>query len=188
MKRKIAMLFPMLSLFVLSACTPGHMVVKSTKLDVKAVKPEPGKSAIFVARTTSFGGAVSFETFLDQQMIGVTKGKSYFVKTNITPGTHYVIAKTESFETAKIEFKPDRVYFIQQTPRMGFWMARVTLEPVSAEHMLSEMDESCSYMEYDNSGDVLSEEDFGKAVKDYEREVGEGYHKEFAEYKGFAVK
>ncbi len=186
--RKLLMNFAFLSLFVLTACTPGHMVIKDTKLDVRGVKPEPGKSAVVVARTTSFGGAVSFETFLDRQMIGVTKGKSYFVNTKVSPGVHYLIAKTESFESAKIDFKPDRVYFIQQTPRMGIWMARVTLEPVSVEHLLSEMDEGCSYTEYDNSGDVLSEEDFGKAVKDYEREVGEGYHKDFAGYEGFAVK
>jgi hypothetical protein len=187
--RKLIMAALLFSLFALTACgAPGHMMVKDAGPDIRSIKPQEGKSAIVIARTTSFGCAISFETFLDQQMIGVSKGKGYFVKTNIQPGTHYLIAKTESFETAKINFEAEKVYYIQQTPRMGVWIARVTLTPESPENMASEMDSGCSYMEYDNTGETLSEKDFKEAVADYEREVTEGHHKEFADYKGFPTK
>jgi len=187
--KKLIMAVLLFSLSVLSACgAPGHMMVKETGPDIRSIKPQEGKSALVIARTTSFGAAISFETFLDQKMIGVSRGKCYFVQTDIQPGTHYLIAKTESFETGKIDFEPDKVYYIQQTPRMGVWIARVTLSPVTPEHMASEMDTGCSYMEYDKTGETLSDEDFKEAVTDYEREITEGFHKEFTEYKGFPAK
>jgi len=54
---------------------------------------------------------------------------------------------------------------------------------------MSEMDEKCQLMEYDakNPGPSLTEHEYNEAVTDYEREITEGYHKEFTDYKGFKV-
>lgn len=68
----------MSALFVVSlwGCSgPGHMVEKNDKPDIMTVKADPGKSAIVIARTTNFGGAIEFDTYLDEKMIGVTKKK-----------------------------------------------------------------------------------------------------------------
>lgn len=176
---------------LLSACSPAHMVKKDDHLDIRTVKPNPGKAALVVARTTSFGGAINFFTYLNRKIIGVTKGKSCFVKTDIEPGMQYLIARTESLESGKLQFEPDTVYYVQQSPRIGWVVARVTLSPVTLDHLLPEIgDGGCTSYVLDEKDptDDLSEHEYQEAVTDYEREVKEGFHKEFAEYKGLKVK
>ena len=55
-------------LFLVSACAttaPRHMMFnENTPLDIRSVIPETGKSALVVARTTNFGGAIEFDTYL----------------------------------------------------------------------------------------------------------------------------
>ena len=175
-----------------SACTPPrHMLVKDNAMvDIRSIKPESGKSALVVARTTIFGGAIEFDTYLDKTMIGVTQRKGYFIKTDVPPGTHYVISKAENMEPIKILFEADRLYYLQQIPRMGVWRARISVAPVTPDELLTTLDDGCKLMEYDpkDPGDDLSDEDYNEAIKDYERELKEGYHKDKAEYRGFESK
>ncbi|HYA82929.1 MAG TPA: hypothetical protein VEH06_05695 [Candidatus Bathyarchaeia archaeon] len=180
-------------LFLVSACGggPGHMLFKEDpSLNVFNIKPETGKAALVVARTTSYGGAVEFETYLDNKMIGVTKWKSYFVKTDVAPGVHYVIIIAENVEPVKINFQPKRVYYIQEIPRMGVWKARVSVALVTPEDLRTSFDNDCKLVVYDikNPGDDLSEKDYQQALRDYDREVKEGSHKEDVGYKGVPVK
>lgn len=178
----------LLAVMVLAACSPAHMVKKDGRLDIRTVRPEPGKAALVIARTTSFGGAINFFTYVDSTFIGVTRGQSCFVKRDIEPGLKYLIARTESLETGKLRFEPDMVYYVQQSPRMGWAVARVTLTPVSPEHLVAEIgDDGCE--EYViNTGDVaedLTDHEYQEAVTDYEREITEGFHGEFTNYKGY---
>ncbi|MDD2336905.1 MAG: hypothetical protein PHD01_10055 [Geobacteraceae bacterium] len=176
---------------LLAACSPAHMVKKGDNLNILTVKPDPGKAALVVARTTVFGGAINFFTYLDHKFIGVTRGKGCFVKTDIAPGTQYLIARTESLETGKLLFEPDKVYYVQESPRIGWVVARVILAPVSPEHLLAEIGEygcECYVIDEKDLAEDLDEHEYNEAVTDYEREIGEGYHKEFTEYKGFTVK
>jgi hypothetical protein len=176
---------------MLPACTPAHMVLKQDNFDIKTVKPNDGKAALVIARTTSLGGAINFHTYIEQNVIGVTKGKSCFVKNDIEPGVKYLIARTESLEEAKINFEPNHIYYVQQSPRVGWWVARVTMTPMSQEQLLSEIgSDGCSLYEMDSKdmADNLTNDEYKEAVTDYERELTEGYHKDFTDYKGFAVK
>lgn len=179
-------------MLMLTACTPpAHMVLKQDNFDIKTVKPNDGKAALVIARTTSFGGLINFHTYIEQNIIGVTQGKSCFVKNDIEPGVKYLIARTESLEEAKINFEPDHIYYVQQSPRMGWWVARVTMTPMSLEQLLSEIGSNgCSLYEMDikDMADNLTNDEYKEAVMDYERELTEGHHKDFTDYKGFAVK
>ena len=174
-----------------AACSPSHMVKQEDNFNIMTVKPEPGKAALVVARTTNFGGAVNFFNYLDRTFIGVTRGKSCFVKKDVEPGLKYLIARTESLETGKIQFEPDKIYYVQESPRIGWVVARVTLAPVTPEHLVEEIgSDGCVVYGIDptDRAQDLTEHEYQEAVTDYEREVGEGYHKEFATYKGFSVK
>ncbi len=175
----------------ISACSPANMVKKDDHFNIMTVKPDQGKAALIIARTTSFGGAINFFTYLDRKLIGITRGKSCFVKNNIDPGQTYLIARTESLETGKIHFEPDTIYYVQQTPRLGWVVARVSLSPESPEHLSSEIGEGgCELYELDanDPGEDLTDHEYNEAVTDYEREISEGFHKEFTEYKGFKAK
>lgn len=176
---------------LMTACSPAHMVKKDEGFDIKTVKPVPGKAALVVARTTSFGGAINFFTYIESQIIGVTKGKGCLVKNDIEPGSKYVIARTESLETGKIDFEPDFVYYVQQSPRMGWVVARVSMKPLTQEQILSEIGSGgCTLYEMDPKDPAkdLTPHEYQEAVTDYERELKEGHHKEFTVYKGFKVR
>jgi len=96
-----------------AASTPRYMAFKEDPaFNIFKIKHEKGNAALVVARATKFGGAIEFDTFLDKKMIGVTQWKSYFVKTNVTPGMHYEITRAESVEPIKINFKPDTIYYL----------------------------------------------------------------------------
>jgi hypothetical protein len=186
---RITILLPLAML--LAACSPAHMVKKDDKLNVATVQPQPGKAALVVARTTSLGGAVNFYTYLGKKAIGVTKGKGCIAKTDIEPGLQYLIARTESLETGKIAFEPDKVYYVQQSPRIGWMVARVSLTPLSQSMMVEEVGtDGCDYYVIDEKDPIedLTEHEYKEAITDYEREITEGHHKEFTEYKGTALK
>ncbi|MFA5074015.1 MAG: hypothetical protein WC539_09005 [Nitrospirota bacterium] len=193
--KRFSFLFLLITLGIfVSACAvtpPRHMAFKEDpSFNIRSVKPEAGKAALIVARTISFGGAIEFDTYLDKKMIGVTQWKSYFVKTDITPGTHYVISKAENKEPAKIDFEPNKIYLMHQIPRIGVWKARVSIALVTFEQLLPGFDDSCRLLTYDskNLGDDLSDSDFNEAVNDYERELREGRHQDHVSYRGLSVK
>jgi hypothetical protein len=65
------------------------------------------------------------------------------------------------------------------------------MTPLSPEQLLSEIgSDGCTLYEMNikDMADNLTSDEYKEAVKDYERELTEGYHKDFADYKGFAVK
>jgi hypothetical protein len=177
---------------VLSACGgPRHMIIKeNSSLNIKTIKPSRGKAALVVARTTGFGGGVEFDTFLDKKMIGVTKGKGYFIKKDVPPGIRYVISKAENMEPIRIKFEPNRVYYLLQIPRTGAWRARISVAPLTPDTLLSSWDDGVKLTEYDtkNPGEDLSDADYKQAIADYEREVQEGLHKEDAKYRGIQAR
>ena len=178
-------------IFLLSACSPAHMVLKQDNFDIRTVKPSDGKAALVIARTTSLGGAINFHTYIEQNIIGVTRGKSCIVKKDIEPGVKYLIARSESLEGTKINFEPNHIYYVQQSPRPGWWVARITFTPMSQEQLLDEIGtDGCSLYEMDltDLADNLTNEEYKEAVTDYERELTEGLHKDFSDYKGFVVK
>lgn len=194
MKRFLFGIMLIALLALVSACAttaPRHMMLnEKSPLNLGSIKPETSKSALVVARTTNFGGAIEFDTYLEKKMIGVTQWKSYFIRTDVNPGVSYVISKAENMEPVKINFEPGRIYFIQQIPRMGVWKARISIALMTPEDLQSMMGDDCKLLTYDpkNPGEDLSDKDYKNAVKDYEREIKEGLHKEYEGYRGVPAK
>jgi hypothetical protein len=65
------------------------------------------------------------------------------------------------------------------------------MTPMSQEQLLSEIgSDGCTLYEMDikDMADNLTNDEYKGAVTDYERELTEGHHKDFTDYKGFAVK
>lgn len=189
--RKLPHILLLLLVMLMVACSPAHMVKKDDKLNIAMLQPQPGKAALVVARTTSFGGAINFFTYLGKKGIGVTKGKGCIAKTDIEPGLQYLISRTESLETGKIAFEPDKVYYVQQSPRMGWVVARVSMTPLSQYKMAEEIGvDGCDYYVIDESDPIkdLTDHEYQEAVNDYEREIIEGLHKDFTEYRGTVIK
>lgn len=174
--------------FFLIACGgPKHMVMMDVKPPL-VVKPD--KAVLVIVRTTSFGGGVTIENYLDRKMIGQTKGKTYFI-TDVKPGKHYVMSHAENWAAARINFESGRIYFLDQGIYPGIWMARTGFTPLTAEEGLKQINESgCDYgvLNTQDPGEDMSEQDFNEVKADFEKEVREnpGRHKNTLEYKGYS--
>lgn len=165
MKRKIMGLFLVL---MLAGCGGlGHMTKQDKPLDVKTVKPQPGKAAVLITRNTSFGGAIEFAAYLDRKMIGITRGKSCFYKDNIEPGQHYISAYSENLDTLLMNLEADKTYYLTHDPRMGFWKAAVSTGVTTLDVVVRENQEGCNHYIYDtkNPGEDLSEKEWETAQK-----------------------
>jgi hypothetical protein len=143
------------------------MIKKEECPTVASIKPAAGKSALVVTRTTNFGGVNEFETYLDRKMIGVTKGKSYFAKTDIEPGNRHVIVRAENTEAVEVDFETDKIYFLQHNVYIGIWAARVAMEAVTANRLDSGDLSGCTYYVYDTThpGEDLSEQDYKDSIQ-----------------------
>jgi hypothetical protein len=174
--------------FFLTACAgPKHMITMDMK---PIIAPKTEKAVLVIVRTTSFGGAVTIENYLDRHMIGQTKGKSYFI-TDVNPGQHYIMSHAENWVVARITFEAGRIYFLDQGIYPGIWMARTGFSPMTAEEGMKQINESgCDYrvLNAQDPGEDMSETDYDEAKSDFEKEVKEdpARHKNTLEYRGYS--
>jgi Protein of unknown function (DUF2846) len=173
----------------LMSCAAGtvHMLEQDVKPPL-AIKPD--KAVLVMVRTTSFGWAVVINNYIDGKMIGQTRGKSYFI-TDVTPGTHYVMAHAENIAAARIQFEAGRIYFLDQGIYMGVWKARTGLSAMTAEEALKQINEKgcdCRVYNTQKPGEDLDPKDYQQTKDDFEKEVKEdpARHKDTLEYKGYS--
>ncbi len=63
-------------IFLFAGCSTTHM----TKIDkAPDLTTESNEATLVIFRDTYFGGAIVFWNYLDDKLIGETKGKTYFV-------------------------------------------------------------------------------------------------------------
>jgi len=170
LKKQILVSLALAAAILSTACNPPSTMVKKTApATVASIKPQAGKAALVISRTTSFGRAVNFRTYLDKAYIGSTVGKVYFAKTDIEPGTKHVISWGENGVAVKVNFEADKVYCIQQNVSMGFLKARVVVEAMNAKRLDSGDLAGCDYYEFDPANKTerdLSDEEFADVIKD----------------------
>lgn len=177
----------LLSVFLFS-CAAGtkYMIEQNTK---PPIAPKADKAVLVIVRTTSLGWAITIDNYIDGKMIGQTRGKSYFMA-EVTPGSHFVMAKAENVAAARINFEAGRVYFLDQSIYPGFWTMRTGYSTMTKEDALKQVNESgCDYRVYDtkNPGPDMDAKDYNETKADFEKEVKEDpkRHKDILEYKGY---
>jgi hypothetical protein len=158
-------------------------------------KPEPVTrpdiATLVVVRPTSYGWGRISDLFLDGQLIGRTKGKS-FDMVFVPPGQHYVMAQLENTAVARLRFEPGRIYFLEQSILPGVLKGRTMLHPLSLEEGTAKIhDPECDYRvldPYAHFGD-LSQRDYDHLKGLFETEVmtNPGRHQDTLEYRGFAL-
>jgi hypothetical protein len=163
------------------------MITMDTKPSLAA---KSDKAVLVIVRTTSWGGGLVIDNYLDGKMIGQTRGKSFFIA-DVKPGEHFVMARAENVAAARINFEAGRIYFLDQSIYPGFWMARTGFSPMTAEEGKKQISESgCDYRVYDtnNPGPDMEAKDYNETKADFEKEVKEDpkRHKNILEYKGFS--
>lgn len=174
-----------LTLFLVS-CAGPHMITKSNKPEFEA---KSGKALLVIVRTMSIFGSVPVENYLDGKLIGITRGKSYFI-TDVNPGKHYLMARADNMVTTRVDFEPEKIYFLQQSIIPGGIFTMTAFYVFTYEEAMKQMNESGSrFLVYDpgDSDTYLSEKDFKEAKEEFDQEVSEENerHKEILEYRGY---
>jgi len=128
---------------------------------------------LVVSRTTSFGGGMVIDNFVDQKFIGQTKGKSYFIA-QIDPGVHYIISSAENRGCAKVNFEAGKTYFLINVIYPGVWSARTKFMADKIEYFNEQLPEM-SYFVLSPEGEIpmLTKEDLDESIADYEKELKE---------------
>lgn len=94
--------------------------------------PAEGKAVVYFTRVSSFGFAISFEYFHEDQYIGIFKGKNY-LRYECDPGTHLFWASSENKEFITAELEAGGSYIVIVDIIMGIGKARVGFDPITED-------------------------------------------------------
>lgn len=89
--------------------------------------PQTGHALLYVVRPTSVGFAIKSFFFVDDTIIGINRGSSYFF-TDVTPGKHVLWSKSENVDALEMTFEAGKTYYLQQQVQMGGFRARTKLK------------------------------------------------------------
>ncbi len=84
-----------------------------------AGKTDPGKALLYIMRPASFSGLNRTWAFVDDQCLGVTKGKTYFY-TYVTPGKHLLWSAAENINSGYLNVEAGKTYYFKQGISMGW--------------------------------------------------------------------
>ena len=92
--------------------------------------PAEGKAVVYFTRVTSYGFAVNFEYFHNDQYIGVFK-RSNYMRFELDPGEQLLWASSENRVFIEADLEEGGTYIIMVDVIMGAWKARVGLRPIT---------------------------------------------------------
>lgn len=169
---------------LLSGCATTNMLKPEKPPELAATSDS---ALLVIIRDTWMGGLVAFQNYLDGEFIGETTGNTYFV-TQVPPGEHYIVSKTENTGVANLNFETGKHYYLRQGVTVGWMRARTSgFFPMTSEEAKKAI-QGCEYLQLDTSKSVPDMDPalYQKAVDEYNAGVKddpEGY-KELLEYKG----
>jgi len=127
MKRNISII----ALFALVICLLGSCasskISKEVSENAKNQKPPEGKSLVYVYRVSSLGLAVGLQVSLNSKMLADFYPKRFYLCT-LGPGKYIFTGNGENEDDIIITTEPNKIYYIEAKPKMGFASARIELE------------------------------------------------------------
>jgi hypothetical protein len=123
------------SIFALAAAT---LITASSALadDFESTKEAPnptlgpGEAGVYIMRPAGMGMAISFWAFVDETLIGVTKGNSYTFAA-VPAGEHLLWSSSGNVSAINVTLEAGKFYYFEQKVKMGGLKARVSLEPMA---------------------------------------------------------
>ncbi len=81
---------------------------------LKTFTAMPDKAALYVYRNENFGAAIKMTVVLDGTILGDTAAKTYLY-TEIAPGSHRLISKTENDSVLDFTAVAGKIYWVSPT-------------------------------------------------------------------------
>lgn len=181
MKRLLLLL---VALFIFSGCSPLRPPVPLSPPDF-----DPGSdnaTLVIMLDSDASIGAV-FDVYVNDEFVGKNMGHGYVV-VKVSPGEKYILAVAENTGIAKIDFKPGRIYVLNQNMAFGWVGARTSGFSQASLVQAKKSIKNCVYVEYNpaDSQGKMDQNEYEKAVCEYEAGVKKdpkGY-KEILGYEG----
>lgn len=126
-----AMLFSLALVSVLSGCAVP-MADPAKDAQLKQFKIDKDKSAVYIYRNETMGGAVRMDVAMDGEPLGRTAAHTYLYK-EVTPGKHVITSSAENTDTLEFEAKPGLLTYVWQEVKMGILYARNKLHLVDEQ-------------------------------------------------------
>lgn len=92
--------------------------------------PSPDRAVIVFLRPSSLGYLISAAVYEDDQFLGIVMRNTYVIQST-TPGRHMYMVVSEAADFMSADLEGGKIYFATVVPRMGWWRARFSLEPVT---------------------------------------------------------
>ena len=123
-----------ITIFILlvSGCTSVPMAnVEQSNMAKKFMPPPAGKSALYIYRDSSFGGALKKDVLIDDKCIGETAPNVFFYK-QVEGNKEYKLSTESEFSPNDLvlKVKSGKLYFIRQYIKMGVFVGGAGLELV----------------------------------------------------------
>ena len=140
--------------------------------EVRRGEPKEDQALIYFFRPAMVGAAIKSWVFVDQEVAGVFRSKSY-IYTYVAPGKHTVWAAAENVSAEEIEVEAGKTYYFQVSIKMGIMKARVKLKLLpedSAKAKLGKCKKFTTLTEAGKSrGAEIASNRFGTAKKKLEK-------------------
>lgn len=117
---------------IISACSSTKTVTKVEIDKYKNLTAPDGKSIVYFVRPSFVGAIISFKVSCNDSLIGSTIGKRYLF-TVLNPGKYQFTSEAENTAELQIEVEANKVYYVEQKPKMGVILARNQLELLTQE-------------------------------------------------------
>lgn len=118
---------------LLTGCASVPMTSASMDAQAKTFQPDSGKASVYVTRTGGAGSALVMQTVLDGRIVG-SLSPDTFLLVSVPPGRHTVSVLggggSENVQQQKLTAESGRNYFFKVHFSMGWWAARVSIEPL----------------------------------------------------------
>jgi hypothetical protein len=151
--------------FSFISCSSTYVVM--TKEKPVAIDADSQNATLVIYRSTAYKFNMVVSNYLNDQFIGQTTGKSYFVS-SVKPGTYYLIGKSDEFSCRKIAVEAGKVYYILQAiyPEEHYFIPKLPDDFMKDERDLTYFSiVSDPHTVYP----ALKEEEFKKACEQYDK-------------------
>ena len=130
------------------------------------------KALVVVVRPAKIGFAIKSFFLVDEEPLGINKGKSYFFA-HVEPGSHVFWSKSENVDALELAVEAGKTYYFQQHVQVGALKARTKLETLSEEEGRRLMEKCSRYATMTDRGRArgveIAKEHKDSTQKDLER-------------------
>lgn len=127
--RRLIGLAGLIAILATSGCASIKYASPEEDKWAKTMPMPKGKALVYFYRHEFLGMAISMRVRVDGELIGHTRGKTYFLF-EAQPGTYKFSSFSENESVVELNVEAGKTYYLWQEAKIGFLLARTKLQLV----------------------------------------------------------